>query len=738
MTLLPHARHDGSNFASMKRPTLAVSAAILGGAIALRTLVAWAPVLRFDVDPVFDPSPFAGLGPAGSLYIDAVIALSAAFILAECASLWALTLLLVAGLASISIFQIHGVGAAGTPWRGATWIAGFVAAAAAVSLARSPQNTAKIAWSVLVTCLIAVAGAWWMRGAWQWFVEQPSVVEFFHSGARDAAFFAEHGWDADGPQAAAYVRRLSQREMSGWFGMANIFAGLFAAITVACVALGAWLPRRDQIIAFIVALLCAIIPLANGSKGAIGAMLLGLAFLVITRRVRVAPNTLAIGAVALILLCAFAAPLRALLSADALGQERSLLFRSHYITGAWRIFLHQPWTGSGIDGFQDAFLRFRPVDAVDAVQSAHSVFFDWLAQIGIAGIPMILAVFSLIFIAVKSSMGVATNQSHRATQWPQALATLAVVMAGTFAIRFEAHALDQASLAARLVGVVLASGFAWWLLPRIIVHSLAPSIIVAAAALTIWIDGQIEMTLWNPGSMIWGCVVLAVSVPRSMPTHRHWFDGGVQWFTAVAAILFSLTCFRFANIASQEETLVERAAQKLVDAAVLAKGEPGVQARMECAHVLLESTNGRSAFDSSKLAAIDQLLRASALATTTEQALGLLHEANSICQDMSENTFQNRQIASLLSQAIAMQTRQDLDVKDAVDKALKVTELDSRCAGAWLRAARWSAKLSQPIAGTYAKRAIESDDSMRFDALLKLRPSDRHEAEQLLASWPQK
>jgi hypothetical protein len=79
-----------------------------------------------------------------------------------------------------------------------------------------------------------------------------------------------------------------------------------------------------------------------------------------------------------------------------------------------------------------------------------------------------------------------------------------------------------------------------------------------------------------------------------------------------------------------------------------------------------------------------------------------------------------------------------LDVKDAVDKALKVTELDSRCAGAWLRAARWSAKLSQPIAGTYAKRAIESDDSMRFDTLLKLRPSDRHEAEQLLASWPQK
>lgn len=217
MTLLPHARHDGSNFASMKRPTLAVSAAILGGAIALRTLVAWAPVLRFDVDPVFDPAPFAGLGPAGSLYIDAVIALSAAFILAECASSWALTLLLVAGLASISIFQIHGVGAAGTPWRGATWIAGFVAAAAAVSLARSPQNTAKIAWSVLVTCLIAVAGAWWMRGAWQWCVEQPAVVEFFHSGARDVAFL---------PSMVGTPMARKRRRMCGDFRSGKCRAGL--------------------------------------------------------------------------------------------------------------------------------------------------------------------------------------------------------------------------------------------------------------------------------------------------------------------------------------------------------------------------------------------------------------------------------------------------------------------------------------------------------------------------------
>ena len=737
MTALPHARHDGSNLASVKRNMLTMSAALMGGAIALRTLVSWAPVLRFDVDPVFDPAPFAGLGPAGSLYIDAVIALSAAFILAECASLWALALLMVAGLASISIFHIHGANPAATPWRGATWVVGFVAAAAAVSLAQSPQNTAKIAWSVLVTLLISVAGAWWFRGAWQWCVEQPAVVEFFHSNGRDAAFFAQHGWDADGPHAAAYMRRLSQREMSGWFGMANIFAGLFAAMAVALVAIGARLISRDRMIAFIAALLCATIVLANGSKGAIVAMLLGLAFLVFTRRVRLAPNALALGALALIVLCAFAPALRAMLPAEALGQERSLLFRSHYITGAWRIFLNQPFTGSGIDGFQDAFLLFRPVDAVDAVQSAHSVFFDWLAQIGVAGIPMIVAVFALLFVAAQGAVAAGKSQGPCQTRWPQTLAACVMVLVGVLAIRFEAHSLDQVSLLARLVGVVAAAACAWWLLTRVVVNGMTPSLILAAAAVTLWIDGQIEMTLWNPGSMIWGCVLLAASAPRSAPLNRRWFDGGVHWFAAVAAILFSLTMFRFANIADHQEARVEMAAQQLAHAAELAKGEPGAQARIECARFLREPFNGHAALDSSKLAAVDQLLRAAALASNPKEALSLLQEAKGVCQEISENTFQKRQIGSLVLEAIAIESRQEPDAKLAIEAALQVTRMDPRCASAWLRAARWSGTISDPTAGAYATRAIESDDSMRFDALLKLRPADRHEAEQLRAAWPQ-
>ncbi|MCE9620440.1 MAG: O-antigen ligase family protein [Planctomycetes bacterium] len=717
----------------MRKPGVPVSAAILGAAIALRSLVAWAPTLRFDVDPVFDPASFAGLGPSASLWIDAVIALSAAFILAECASLWALGLLVVAGLASISILGTHATAAAGAPWRGTTWLAGFVAAAAGVSLAASARDSAKMGWAVLVTCLVSVAAAWWTRGAWQWFVEQPAVVDFFRSNGRDLAYFAEHGWDADGPQAAAYVRRLSQREMSGWFGLANIFAGLFAAATVLFAALGIRLSGRDRVLAIVATVLCAAVPLANGSKGAIVAMVIGLGFLAAARHSTKSRNALAAGAIALLLLAMFAAPLRAFFSPDAFGQERSLLFRSHYIVGAWRIFLDRPCPGSGIDGFQDAFLSFRPADAVDAVQSSHAVFFDWLAQIGAAGIPMIAAVFALTVMSSRASGDRVLAAVISESRFPRLLATLAIAAAAVLALRCEAHALDLPALAARLAGAALSGVAAWWIFPIILRWGSTPAPLLAAAALTVWIDGQIETTIWNPGSMVWACALLSVSVPRFPSERRQWFAEGVRWFAAVAAMLFALSCLHLARGANAEEARVERAAQHLLDAAEAAKGEPGPAARIQSARILCEGS--ATPTDLSMQAAIDQLIRASTLAKNPTQALEMLHEARQLSDRLGSRTFTQRQNASLLREHIAAQTHTDADATAAMEAALAVTEMDPRCAGAWLRAARWAAKLSRPVAGEYARRAIESDDSMHFDVLLKLRPADRLEAEQLRATW---
>ncbi|MFM7808630.1 MAG: hypothetical protein ACKPEA_12015, partial [Planctomycetota bacterium] len=52
----------------------AACGAALGALVSLRTIVALTDMPWFDVDPSLDPNAFAGLGPAGSLWIDAGIA----------------------------------------------------------------------------------------------------------------------------------------------------------------------------------------------------------------------------------------------------------------------------------------------------------------------------------------------------------------------------------------------------------------------------------------------------------------------------------------------------------------------------------------------------------------------------------------------------------------------------------------------------------------------------------------
>ena len=59
-----------------------------GGAIALaalalmRCVVLFAPRVVFDIDPILDPLPLAGLGPAGSMAIDVLVLVAAACVLA--------------------------------------------------------------------------------------------------------------------------------------------------------------------------------------------------------------------------------------------------------------------------------------------------------------------------------------------------------------------------------------------------------------------------------------------------------------------------------------------------------------------------------------------------------------------------------------------------------------------------------------------------------------------------------
>jgi hypothetical protein len=95
-----------------------------------------------------------------------------------------------------------------------------------------------------------------------------------------------------------------------------------------------------------------------------------------------------------------------------------------------------------------------------------------------------------------------------------------------------------------------------------------------------------------------------------------------------------------------------------------------------------------------------------------------------------------RQTAALLLEQIARQSGSPADAQAALDAALRITEWDARRASAWLRAARWASRLGDAAAASYARRAIEADDSMAFDILLKMSAADRREAEFLAATAP--
>ncbi|NBX26538.1 MAG: hypothetical protein EBQ99_10930, partial [Planctomycetes bacterium] len=232
----------------MSRVGPAIAGALLAALASLRTLVAISPTLWFDVDPglgadrLSEAMPMAGIGPAGSLTIDlAMMAVSAWLLLAFAGR--AAMLVAAAALVVLPADLLVDASATRLGWRGWDWVAAWIAAAAAVAVARNPRAEARLAWSAMVSVLLGVCGAWLTRGAWQWLVEHPDTVAFFRSG-QGQAFLADRGWDPDGPQALTYIRRLEQREMIGWFGLANILSGVLAVAAAALVGVPPGQGRR--------------------------------------------------------------------------------------------------------------------------------------------------------------------------------------------------------------------------------------------------------------------------------------------------------------------------------------------------------------------------------------------------------------------------------------------------------------------------------------------------------------
>jgi hypothetical protein len=495
-------------------------AAIVAG----RMLAAHPPMLWFDVDPAQDPVAFAGIAPSASVALDSmVLVMAAAAVFAMRTAIGrsaGLALLFLAAIGAVPVV-VHGLRSADDCWRGLQWMSAIGGAAAIAACARAmPAARSAATRAVVFGVLLGAVGALAVRGGFQLWIEHRAMVDEYRE--HRAEILAAHGWAEGSTQALTYERRLLQPEATGWFGLANIASSVLAAGAIAF-GWAAFGIRRVRpggtVLLGGLAIACLAIVALNGSKGAIGATVAAALFTgwCAWR----SPGAKArVGVVAaLVMLVVAAVAVRGIVGESS--GERSLLFRAQYAEGALRAFAAHPLSGVGPAGFGDAYLHVRPARAPEEVQSAHAAWADWLASLGVQGIPWIVLLLLSVEIAAASSAEDPPATAPSALAWSRGplIAGAAMLVAATAAIAVEAGDLDGHSLLLRFLGALFAASVAAVTVRAALVGGRAWAIGTAGAALLLAMHAQVEMTLWWPGAVGWvaAMIVVAAGTPPSRP-----------------------------------------------------------------------------------------------------------------------------------------------------------------------------------------------------------------------------
>ncbi|MFM8641224.1 MAG: O-antigen ligase family protein, partial [Phycisphaerales bacterium] len=538
---------------------------------AFQALVSHPVNLWFDVDPASDPFPFPGIAPSTGMAIDAVtVVLSAIAVVLTRALIdeRAIAALAMAATGS-AVAVLHAMSGGDQCWRGLQWIAAIMGATSiAVVLRALPESPARTVRAVVVGILVASAVPILWRGVLQVLVEHPQTVEAYL--ANRAEFLAARGWAEGSSQALTYERRLMQAEATAWFGLSNVASSVIGALAVVAggAAIALWTPRRlGAVLAGLVSAAAFLTVALTGSKGAIAATAIGVAFAVLALRLPGAPRW-RIGVALLFLALPVAAVAARGMAGLSLG-ERSLLFRSQYADGALQVFGAHPLIGVGPSGFGDAYLRVRPALAPEEVQSAHAAWADWIASLGQGGIAWIALLMLLVAWGAKAARTPdpqpAPVPAEELTR-PRLAAALAVLAAAVVALVPEMHALDDHALLQRVLAALFAAIFAGILVRTAFLPGRALVAALGGAAVLLAVHAQVEMTLWWPGAVGWvACMIGAVAGgarPVAPPA------ASIGYIRRLVAIRLACAC-TIAVAAAMLTALVPqaRAAERAVEAA---------------------------------------------------------------------------------------------------------------------------------------------------------------------------
>ena len=745
------------------RGAVAVAAAAciaIAGMLSWRALVGQPPSLWFDVDPASDPFPFAGIAPSTGLILDALTLLCACVaIVSVRRGIDRVGALLVA-LASIGAIPVvlHGFNSPDHLWRGLQWMSAMGSAAALVAALRAmPPERSRATRAVLVGVLLAalVPIAW--HGVLQVWQQHPAMVEEFLSHRSE--ILAARGWSEASPQALIYERRLMQPEATAWFGLSNVASSAFAAGALAFAGAAIALRRVRPAGAFLlglVAAVSAVLVIVNGSKGALLALLAGTVFSVWCAWRAPSARTcvrIATTFVALVLV--------AVLVRGWIGErwsERSLLFRSHYVTAAAQIFSEHPWLGVGPAGFGESYLLARPDRSPEEVQSAHAAWADWLASMGVCGTAWIVLFGALVALAAHGAVAApspgargANGDAATATVPPRIgsfawsrgpiIAAVVVLAASLLAIVPEFDSVDDGTVLMRVLAALFAASIAGATVRAVLIGGRAWAAGIAGAVLLLAMHGQVEMTLWWPGSVGRTVALIAVGAAFAMPRST-----GDRWspLLATLAAVALLVPATFGVIGAQRayaaEAVVTRAAQPLAAFGLArlhiapAPETSLASARMQAALLLLEhSTNPW--LDRPAVVAVGLQQLASAVSVVPPEDANWPAKAIELANHALDTHHYESVAASAALVAEALDAANARGMKgvtrSAIDSLLQraaqcQVSINPRSVRGWMRLANVAEAGGDSAASSSAAlRALAADDSFALDPLRKLPAPER-------------
>lgn len=477
---------------------------LIAWSVLARALVMAEPLPGWDADPTQITIAIIGLGPTGSLTLDALAWLGAGLVfgsrkgrvfdpLSGMAILAGLCILIRAFLVDSGDVEAIRIASA--------WAAGWVSCAAMIAAGRGAAARSVLG-AVLLSAVLLLAA----KALVQVFVEHPQMLAQF--GRDRAASLMAQGFDPDSTQALIYERRLRQADPTAWFGLSNVLASFAAMATVAFTIGACHLQRHARLLMLLVAVLAGFVLVLIGSKAGFGVLTLGV-IAAIARRL--APARLA----RLAVLTLIAVPTLAVAARGLSGVpegERSLLFRWFYANGATRVTLDHFPLGTGASGFQDAYALVKSPTATEDVTSPHMILWDYAATQGLfAMIPVSAIVWITWRVAGTRrtyAPHVASARRCRSLQPLIAAMILPPVMLGVF---LESQATTIEGAVARLLGI-----FAWGGIAVALTRWALPTRgMLASAGFVLLAHAQLDMVLSLPGSAPLALAVIGLAAVSS-------------------------------------------------------------------------------------------------------------------------------------------------------------------------------------------------------------------------------